>query len=129
MIGYVTIGTSDLERTAAFFDALLPDLGGARAYSLDRMIAWGFGPSRPLLVATFPSDGQPARAGNGTMVALMATDKAHVARLHRRALDLGATDAGVPSPVSGGFFGGYFRDPDGNKFCVFVMTSDPSPLG
>jgi catechol 2,3-dioxygenase-like lactoylglutathione lyase family enzyme len=30
MIGYVTIGTNDLQRSAAFYDALLAELGAKR---------------------------------------------------------------------------------------------------
>jgi len=37
-------------------------------------------------------------------------------------MELGATDEGPVGPRGdSGFFGGYFRDPDGNKFCAFCM--------
>ena len=31
----------------------------------------------------------------------------------------GATDDGPPGDRGGGFWGAYFRDPDGNKVCVY----------
>lgn len=121
MIGYVTVGVRDLGRSAAFFDAVLAELDAGRVYALDRMIAWSSGPQKPLLVATLPQDGCPATIGNGTMVALMARDRRHVETVHRRALSEGGADAGPPALVDGQFYGAYFRDPDGNKFCVFTM--------
>ena len=122
MIGYITVGSNDLAKAAGFFDPLLTKLGGSRAYTLDHQIAWGFGPKRPMLVVTRPHDGAPATAGNGTMVALMAASQAQVDEIHALALALGATDEGAPGPRGPRFYGGYFRDPDGNKFNLFLMS-------
>ena len=66
-----------------------------------------------------PWDGQPATAGNGTMVALVVDSTDKVDRLHARALALGAVDEGAPGPRGGGFYVGYFRDLDGNKLNFF----------
>ncbi|MEJ6395374.1 VOC family protein [Gymnodinialimonas sp. 2305UL16-5] len=126
MIGYVTLGTNDLDRSARFFDAFLAEFGATRAYTLDRMIAWSVAPDKPLLVATLPSDGAPANPGNGTMVALICESTEHVTRAHQRALALGGEDAGAPAAFGPEFFGGYVRDPDGNKLCLFVMQA-PAP--
>ena len=59
--------------------------------------------------------------GNGVMVAFAARDKAHVDRIHQLAMSLGAQDEGPPGPRGGGFYGAYFRDPDGNKLNAFVF--------
>ncbi|QQA44503.1 VOC family protein [Pelagovum pacificum] len=120
MIGYVTIGSADPAAAAAFFDPLFAELGGARAYTLETMIAWGFGPKRPLIMVTRPWNGEAATPGNGAMIALMARDAAQVNRLHALALSLGGRDEGAPGPRGEGFYGGYFRDPEGNKFNAFV---------
>ena len=40
MIGYVTIGTNDLERAAKFYDELLGILGGKRFMENERLVAW-----------------------------------------------------------------------------------------
>ncbi|MEM7641984.1 MAG: VOC family protein [Pseudomonadota bacterium] len=48
-----------------------------------------------------------------------------MADLHRAALALGAEDDGPPCHAAGQFFAGSFRDPDGNRFCVFVMDRPP----
>ena len=41
MIGYVTLGTSDLARGAAFYDAIAKELGTPRMMDTDTFIAWG----------------------------------------------------------------------------------------
>jgi len=55
------------------------------------------------------------------LVAFAARDKAHVDRIHQLAMSLGAQDEGPPGPRGGGFYGAYFRDPDGNKLNAFVI--------
>jgi catechol 2,3-dioxygenase-like lactoylglutathione lyase family enzyme len=121
MIGYVTVGTNDLARAAAFYDALLADVGMKRMMEFPRGIAWGSAPDRPMLAAMRPFDGEPATVGNGVMVALACADRAQVARVHAKALELGGVDAGAVGPRGDGFFAGYFRDLDGNKLNVFCM--------
>ncbi len=39
MIGYVTIGTNDIDRAAKFYDALLAEMGAKRAMEMDRLVA------------------------------------------------------------------------------------------
>ncbi len=119
MIGYVTIGTNDLPRAAAFYDALLGELGAKRMMENDDFIAWATRPELPGLGVTKPFDKMPATVGNGVMVALEAGSAARVDALHRRALALGGTDEGAPGPRGGGFYAGYFRDLDGNKLNFF----------
>jgi len=129
MIGYVTLGTNDLERSAAFYDVLLGGMGARRAYGTDRLVAWRFGEGgSPLLVLNMPFDHAAATAGNGSMVALRVDDAEAVDRLHALALELGASDEGAPGQRGGGFYGAYFRDPDGNKLNLHCYrTESPSP--
>ena len=122
MIGYVTLGTNDIARAAAFYDALLAELGARRIMEGDRFIAWGTSMSAPSLGVITPFDGQPASRGNGTMVALAVQKPEQVDALYGKALSLGATDEGKAGPRGPGFYAGYFRDPDGNKLNVFCMT-------
>jgi catechol 2,3-dioxygenase-like lactoylglutathione lyase family enzyme len=125
MIGYVTLGTNDFERAAAFYDDLLAAYGAKRALQTDKMILWSSGkPGRPSLGIIKPYDKNPATAGNGAMVALGIDEPAKVDALHRKALALGGTDEGAPGSRGGGFYGAYFRDLDGNKLCVFCMVKE-----
>ena len=122
MIAYVTLGTDDLPRAAVFYDAIASELGTGRMMEGDRFVAWGTPGGAPGIGVTHPFDGKPATAGNGTMVALAARDRAQVDRLHALALHLGGTDEGAPGPRGGaGFYAAYFRDLDGNKLSAFTM--------
>lgn len=122
MIGYVTVGTNDLPRAAKFYDALAAEMGTGRMMEFDSFIAWGTPGGSAGIAATVPFDGQAATVGNGVMVALETADQAQVARLHAIALEQGGSDEGAPGPRGeGGFYAGYFRDPDGNKLAAFVM--------
>ena len=121
MIGYVTLGTNDLERAAAFYDALLAEVGGRRFMENEQFIAWQASPDLPGIGVTKPFDGKPATAGNGSMVALVVNSTAKVDRVYARAIELGARDEGPAGPRGGGFYAGYFRDLDGNKLNVFCM--------
>ena len=122
MIGYVTVGTNDLPRAAKFYDAIAAEMGTGRMMEFDSFIAWGTAGGSAGIAATAPFDGQAATVGNGVMVALEAADQAQVGRLHAIALEQGGSDEGAPGPRGeGGFYAGYFRDPDGNKLAAFVM--------
>lgn len=121
MIGYVTIGTNDIERAARFYDQLLAEVGAKRFMETETFIAWATSPNTPALSVTRPFDGKPATVGNGVMVALQMASKHEVDALYRRALELGAADEGAPGPRGDGFYAGYFRDPDGNKLNAFFM--------
>ena len=119
MIGYVTLGTNDFPRAAAFYDALCGELGAARVMETDHFIGWGTAMDQPMLMLFLPHDGKPATVGNGVMVALRAGSKEDVDRLHAKAMELGAANEGDPGPRGDGFYGAYVRDLDGNKLNFF----------
>ena len=121
MIGYVMLGTNDLERAARFYDDLLAELGAKRFMDTDTFIAWAVSPDAPALSVTQPADGNAATVGNGVMVALLMENRENVDAFHRKAMELGATDEGAPGPRGEGFYAGYFRDLDGNKLNAFYM--------
>ena len=121
MIGYVTLGTNDLPRAAAFYDALLGELGAKRLFDSERGIGWGVSMDTPSLAVMKPFDGKPATVGNGVMAAIVVDSRDKVARLHGKALALGGKDEGAVGPRGDGFYCGYFRDLDGNKLNVFCM--------
>lgn len=121
MIGYVTLGTSDLARAAKFYDAIAAELETPRMMEFETFIAWGKPGGSAGIGLTKPFDGNPASVGNGVMVALEAKDEAQVQRLYDIALANGGSDEGAPGPRGEGFYAGYFRDPDGNKLNAFTM--------
>ncbi len=121
MIGYVTLGTNDFERAAAFYDELLALIGGTRAMDGDTSIGWANGSAGALLSIIKPFDQQPATVGNGAMAAIQVTEQIDVDRLHAKAIELGAADEGAPGRRGEGFYAGYFRDLDGNKLNAYFM--------
>ena len=121
MIGYVTLGTNDLQRAAKFYDAIAGELETRRMMEFDTFIAWGKPGGGAGIGLTKPFDGNAASVGNGVMVALEAKDEAQVQRLYDIALANGGTCEGPPGPRGEGFYAGYFRDPDGNKLNAFIM--------
>ena len=122
MIGYVTVGTNDMETAAKFYDELLATIGAKRFMEMETFIAWATDPAAPGLSITKPFDGNPATVGNGVMVALVVDSKEKVDMVHAKALELGAKDEGAVGARSDNFYAGYFRDLDGNKLNVFCMT-------
>ncbi len=127
MIGYITLGTNDLAKSAAFYDELLALLGARRTMTDERMLGWGKSQDQTMFSVILPYDEKQATVGNGVMVALDATEPALVEQVYEKALSLGATDEGHPHDrgSSMGFYGGYFRDLDGNKLVVYCLGYKP----
>lgn len=129
MIGYVTLGTNDLPKAAAYYDALFESIGIGRFMEEEGyFIAWAPEPNAPSVAVSVPFDKQPATVGNGVMVALFMETPEKVQALHKKALELGGTNEGDPGfrPESNnsGFYAGYWRDLDGNKLNAFCMVPD-----
>lgn len=126
MIGYVTLGTDDLDRARAYYDALLGTIGAKRLMEFGEELGgftmYGTSMEQPALVVTRPYDEQPADCGNGNMVALVFDEPAKVDAFYAKALELGGTDEGPPGYRGDPKFGYYFaylRDPDGHKLAAF----------
>lgn len=121
MIGYVTLGTNDLDKATAFYDALMAKFDAQQTMKTDRLVFWGKSPKGPFLAVGTPYDGS-ATSGNGTMISLAAGSQDQVKAVYSQALELGAKDEGEPGYRTDNFFGAYFRDLDGNKLCVFCIA-------
>ena len=115
----MTIGTGDLTRAIAFYDAVLAPLGIVRVTSkYPNWAAW----HRPGEPVTFwvghPFNGLPAIAGNGCMVAFTAPSRSAVDAAYTAAIAAGGLDEGAPglrTSYAADYYGAYVRDPDGNK--------------
>jgi predicted lactoylglutathione lyase len=124
MIGYVTVGTNDLDKARDFYAALLATVGAKELMRFETG-ATILGPSfaQPSICVLKPFDGNAATVGNGMMVAFAAGSRAKVDEMHAKALELGGKCEGKPG-IRGpdgpqAFYGAYFRDLDGNKLCAF----------
>ncbi len=121
MLGYVTLGTNDLDRAAKFYDAIAAELGTSRMMEWPGAIAWGTPGGSAGIGITKPFNGEAATVGNGVMAALEASSQEQIHRLHEIALANGGTCEGPPGPRGDSFYAAYFRDPDGNKLNAFMM--------
>lgn len=124
MIGYVTIGTNDPARSAAFYNAAFQPLGYSKTFEGGGWVGYGPGGEKAGLevyLAT-PENGQPASLGNGSMLAFKAESRAAVEAFHAAAVANGGSDEGAPGvrgETDPPFFGAYVRDPEGNKLCAY----------
>ena len=112
---YATVGSNRLDEAKAFYDALLHPFGittlfehpsGGRVYGVDGRITFG---------VVGPYDGQPATAGNGTMIAFSFDSRAEVDAFHAAVLALGGSCEGPPGLRAPSLYFAYLRDLDGNK--------------
>ena len=132
MIAYVTIGVDDIPAAERFYSAFLPALGyeltyyhGDLSYALP--VPEGAVPTHPEFYVKRPFNGQPASAGNGTMVAFEAQGQAQVRDLHAAAVAAGGADEGAPgfrAAYGPRFFVCYLRDPQGNKVAIYSSNPD-----
>lgn len=120
---YVTVGAIDSAASNAFYDAALATIGwskhtefpGWRAYS-----EGGRGDGFSLWIC-LPFNGEPATAGNGSMVGFMVKSRAEVDAFYKAAMSAGGLDEGAPNPrpqYGPNWYAAYLRDPAGNKVAV-----------
>src|SRR3954471_24143118 len=104
MIGYITLGTNDLKKSAAFYDKLCAEMGMGRFMENDRLIAWGGPGGGAGFGIALPYDGKPMTVGIDVIAAFGAKDKAHVDPIHNLARSLVAAGEGPPGPRSDSWF-------------------------
>lgn len=118
----VRLGTNDLARARAFYDATFAALGVEPAATPAEypMIMYKL-PDGPNFALGAARDGQPATHANGGTILFDADSAEEVAAWHAAGLANGGTCEGEPGarPQARGAFGAYLRDPDGNKLGVY----------
>lgn len=123
MFSHVTVGTNDLERSTAFYEAVLTRLGlQQRAVVPDGgppSACWSSpGATLPRFYVYSPFNQRPAAGGNGNMVAFLAPSHEAVDAAYAAGILSGGVDEGEPGSrahYGAGYYGAYLRDPDGNK--------------
>ena len=120
MIGYVTLGVSDMAKAKAFYSELLSELGASVLVDMDRIAFIGKSMDNPMLAVCVPYNEEPAHPGNGNMLAINPGSKEAVDALYHKAIALGASCDGEPGQrIPDMFYGAYVRDTDGNKLAFF----------
>ena len=122
-LGYATVGSNQLEKAKAFYDALFAPVGiatvfehptGGRIYGKGGGITFG---------VLGPYDKNAATVGNGSMIAFQCDSAKDVDAFHARALQLGGADEGAPGYRGPKMYFSYFRDLDGNKLCAYALEA------
>jgi catechol 2,3-dioxygenase-like lactoylglutathione lyase family enzyme len=126
MLHHVSVGVTDFERAAKFYDAVLATLGYKRVADFAPH-AIGYGTDKPEFWIGAPHDGRPMNPGNGTHMGFSAKTKAQVMKFHEVALARGASNNGEPGPrpdYGPDYYGAFVYDLDGNKI---EATLHPEP--
>jgi catechol 2,3-dioxygenase-like lactoylglutathione lyase family enzyme len=126
LVAYAMLGTADHAKAMTLYTPVMEVLGAKKidAYSHETRTWFGRDGAGMLSIGHPLDDTRPASGGNGTMVGLLASDRAMVDAAHAKALELGATDEGAPGVRGGGgLYIAYFRDHDGNKIAMFTMSA------
>jgi len=127
-LDYIMIGTADLARARAFYDAVFPTFGAELEADYPPFtFCYRFRNGTRAWVA-LPNDQQPAAPGNGNMPGFRCASEKEVNAAHTAALAHGGSNEGDPGPrplYGPEFYGAYVRDPDGNKMsfiCDWIVT-------
>lgn len=123
MFSHITLGTRDLARAKAFYDAILPLIGYPMQHDESEHGTYGYGSAAmgtPSFWILLPFNREPATVGNGVTVAFAVERRALVDQFHAAALAAGGTCEGLPGlrpHYHADYYGAYVRDLDGNKLC------------
>lgn len=127
MFTHLMLGSNDPEKSRSFYDATMQALGheaskmpaGSTRHFYGDFAGGALGVGKP-------ADGEAATFANGGTVGLAAPNVAAVDAWHAAGLANGGSCGGAPGSrpnAPGNSYGGYLRDPDGNKLCAFCQMS------
>lgn len=115
MFTHIMIGSNDLERSRAFYDATFAALG-AEVGEMDARGRLIYVHNGGRLMITKPIDGKPATVANGGTMGFGAASRDHVLAWHKAGTMYGGTAIETPPcERPDGTFVAYLRDPDGHK--------------
>jgi catechol 2,3-dioxygenase-like lactoylglutathione lyase family enzyme len=118
MIDHLSIGVSDFERAAVFYDAVLAALGYVRIFTNERSVGYGPPGARDEPFAILKSGDRAKAPGDGCHLAFNASNRAAVDAFYAAAMAHGAVDEGPPGPrpkFGPGYYAAFVRDPDGYR--------------
>jgi hypothetical protein len=122
LLSHTIVGVFDVPKAQCFYGPLLEALGLTLKFANEKWAGWRHPlAERPLFIIATPFNGEAASAGNGHMIAFVASGRPLVDKCYSIALELGATSEGEPGlrpEYHPSYYGAYFRDPYGNKLCV-----------
>ena len=124
MIGFVMIGTNDLNKAIKFYDTLLETIDLKRVITNEKYIGYSTKekPKNIEFYVTNPVNKEKATYGNGTQISFVLKSKETVDKFYNLGIKLGGKDEGAPVIRSGDYYC-YIRDLDGNKICSFTKIN------
>ena len=125
MIGFVMVGTNNLDKATKFYDTLLNIIELQRVVTNEKYAGYASKekPDEVEFYVTKPVNKEKATFGNGTQISFLVKSKDLVNNFYNTGIKLGGKDEGAPGIRSGDYYC-YFRDLDENKICAFSKVSD-----
>ena len=128
MIGYVMVGTNNLDDAIKFYDKVLEVIGLDRNETIeDDYAAYGAKGTKDIeFYVTKPFNKKEATFGNGTQITFLTSSRSNVDKFHEVGLKAGGTSegSGGERPEGSGVYYSYLRDLDGNKICAFTNSTE-----
>ena len=128
MIGYVMVGTNNLNDAINFYDKVLEVIGLDRNETIeDDYAAYGAKGTKDIeFYVTKPFNKKDATFGNGTQITFLTSSRSNVDKFHEIGLKAGGTSEGSRGerPEGSGVYYSYLRDLDGNKICAFTNNKE-----
>ena len=124
MIGYVMVGTNNLDKAIIFYDEVLKIINLTRKDTDEVCAGYTQNNSDGSIefYVTKPANKKTATFGNGTQVSFLVSSREIVDKFHEVALKASGTSegSGGERPEGSGVYYSYVRDLDGNKICAFT---------
>ncbi len=121
MYSHHTIGSNDLEKSKAFYDATFTAIGGKEAVTdaKGRLLYMYNG---GMFMVTRPINGEPANPANGNTIGIAMAGPEQADAWHAAGVAAGGTTCEDPPGVrefgESKLYLAYLRDPDGHKLCA-----------
>jgi catechol 2,3-dioxygenase-like lactoylglutathione lyase family enzyme len=125
MIDHISIGVSDLERSARFYEATLAPLGLERVVTRPATI--GFGKAYPEFWINWRPRMAPGASDTGCHICLRVRSPQEVDAFHQAALDAGGESDGAPGLRPHDrvrYYAAFIRDPDGNRIEAVTFLAE-----
>jgi catechol 2,3-dioxygenase-like lactoylglutathione lyase family enzyme len=125
MIDHISVGVSDLERSARFYETTLAPLGLSRLVTRSATI--GFGKSYPEFWINLRAGMKPVASDIGRHICLRAKSTAEVDAFHAGALSAGGRSDGAPGLRPHDrirYYAAFVTDPDGNRIEAVTFPSE-----
>ena len=116
MIDHISVGVSNIEHSARFYELALAPLGLVRLVT--RSATVGFGKSYPEFWINLRADMAQVAPDSGVHICLRAKSTNEIDAFHAAALDAGGQSDGVPGLRPHDrvrYYAAFVRDPDGNR--------------